>query len=59
MEFPIRPALARAVPTSRTVLVDVLADIGPPLQPVLATPDRDTALQWYETLQPQGVEGIL
>ncbi|MEU3319122.1 hypothetical protein [Streptomyces sp. NPDC006785] len=21
--------------------------------------DRDTALQWYETLQPQGVEGIV
>ncbi|MEU8452748.1 hypothetical protein ACFY72_35355 [Streptomyces globisporus] len=37
----------------------VLAAIGPPLQPVLATADRDTALQWYETLQPQGVEGIV
>lgn len=43
----------------RTVLVDVLAVIGPPLQPVLATADRDTAPQWYETLQPQGVEGIV
>lgn len=50
---------ARPYTERRTVLVDVLAAIGPPLQPVLATADRDTALQWYETLQPQGVEGIV
>uniref|UniRef100_UPI003F8F6D60 ATP-dependent DNA ligase n=1 Tax=Streptomyces sp. st140 TaxID=1828052 RepID=UPI003F8F6D60 len=50
---------ARPCTERRTVLVDVLADVGPPLQPVLATADRDTALQWYETLQPQGVEGIV
>ncbi|MCT6782229.1 hypothetical protein LXH09_37030 [Streptomyces sp. CS7] len=50
---------ARPYTERRAVLVEVLADVGPPLQPVLATPDRDTALQWYETLQPQGVEGIL
>ncbi|MFD4130370.1 hypothetical protein ACFXKK_34075 [Streptomyces globisporus] len=52
--LPARPYTER-----RTVLVDVPADVGPPLQPVLATADRDTALQWYETLQPQGVEGIV
>ncbi|MEU4032422.1 ATP-dependent DNA ligase [Streptomyces anulatus] len=50
---------ARPYTERRTVLVDVLADVGPPLQPVLATSDRDTALQWYATLQPQGVEGIV
>ncbi|MET9771389.1 hypothetical protein [Streptomyces sp. NPDC006415] len=50
---------ARPYTERRIVLVDVLAAIGPPLQPVLATVDRDTALQWYETLQPQGIEGIL
>ncbi|MEU8772030.1 hypothetical protein AB0C94_34450 [Streptomyces griseus] len=50
---------ARPYTERRTVLVDVLAAIGPPLQPVLATADRGTALHWYETLQPQGVEGIV
>ncbi|MET9097189.1 hypothetical protein ABZX72_34495 [Streptomyces cyaneofuscatus] len=50
---------ARPYAERRTVLVDALADVGPPLQPVLATADRDTALQWYETLHPQGVEGIV
>ncbi|WP_331735647.1 hypothetical protein OG333_37205 (plasmid) [Streptomyces anulatus] len=50
---------ARPYTERRTVLADVLADAGPSLQPVLATDDRDTALQWYETLQPQGVEGIV
>ncbi|MFE8979089.1 hypothetical protein ACFYM7_37620 [Streptomyces cyaneofuscatus] len=50
---------ARPYTERRAVLVDVLADVGPPLQPVLATADRVTALQWYETLQPQGVEGIV
>jgi ATP-dependent DNA ligase len=50
---------ARPYTERRAVLVEVLADVGPPLQPVLATSDRSTALQWYETLQPQGVEGIV
>ncbi|MFB6908021.1 DNA ligase [Streptomyces bacillaris] len=43
----------------RALLEDVLQGVGPPLQPVLATSDRTTALQWYETLQEQGVEGIV
>ncbi|MFD4291548.1 hypothetical protein ACFWRD_33745 [Streptomyces sindenensis] len=50
---------ARPYTERRTVLVEVLAAIGPPLQPVLATADRGTALQWYATLQPQGGEGIV
>lgn len=50
---------ARPYTERRALLADVLADAGPSLQPVLATADRDTALQWYETLQPQGVEGIM
>ncbi|MFI0020069.1 ATP-dependent DNA ligase [Streptomyces griseus] len=50
---------ARPYTERRTVLEDVLQDVGPPLQPVLATSNRDTALEWYETLQPQGVEGIV
>ncbi|MFI1786155.1 ATP-dependent DNA ligase [Streptomyces rubiginosohelvolus] len=50
---------ARPYTERRALLVDVLADVGPPLQPVLATDDRATALEWYETLQAQGIEGIV
>lgn len=50
---------ARPYTERRALLEDVLQGMGPPLQPVLATSDRTTALQWYETLQEQGVEGIL
>ncbi|MFD4025817.1 hypothetical protein ACFWRV_20255 [Streptomyces sp. NPDC058576] len=50
---------ARPYTERRTVLVVVLADVDPPLQSVLATVDQDTTLQWYETLQPQGVEDIV
>ncbi|MFJ4609451.1 ATP-dependent DNA ligase [Streptomyces griseus] len=35
---------ARPYTERRTVLADVLTRVGPPLQPVLATADRDTAL---------------
>ncbi|MFD7859143.1 hypothetical protein ACFV6B_33430 [Streptomyces microflavus] len=50
---------ARPYTERRAVLVEVLADVGPSLQAVLATSDRSTALEWYEVLQPQGVEGIV
>ncbi|MEU2907947.1 hypothetical protein ABZ771_34535 [Streptomyces globisporus] len=46
---PARPYTER-----RAVLVDVLADVGPPLQPVLATADRDTALQWLRDAPAAG-----
>jgi hypothetical protein len=36
-----------------------LADIGPPLEVVLAGTDRTTALAWYEGLAPLGVEGLV
>ncbi|MFD8406036.1 hypothetical protein ACFV1G_15320 [Streptomyces anulatus] len=45
---------ARALAARRcTERRTVLADVGPPLQPVLAADDRSTALHWYETLQPR------
>ncbi|UTR83643.1 DNA ligase [Streptomyces cavourensis] len=50
---------ARPYTERRALLEDVLQGVGPPLQPVLATSDRTTALQWYGTLQAQGVEGIV
>ncbi|WP_405699039.1 hypothetical protein OG209_05015 [Streptomyces sp. NBC_01383] len=51
----------RALPYTerRALLLDVLADVGPPIQAVPATDDRETALHWYEALQAQGVEGIV
>ncbi|ATM24862.1 DNA ligase (plasmid) [Streptomyces alboflavus] len=43
----------------RQLLLDVLAPLGPPLQPVPATDDYETAMVWYESLQAQGIEGIV
>ncbi|MFE1476566.1 DNA ligase [Streptomyces cyaneofuscatus] len=43
----------------RALLLEVLQDVGPPLQAVPATDDRETALVWYEALRPQGVEGLV
>ncbi|MEU7028867.1 RNA ligase family protein [Streptomyces sp. NPDC046275] len=50
---------ARRYTARRELLLDLLADVGPPIQPVPATDDRETALVWYETLQTQGIEGIV
>ncbi|MGC5401910.1 hypothetical protein ACPXCP_39990 [Streptomyces sp. DT20] len=51
----------RALPYTdrRALLLEALADVGPPIQPVPATDDRDIALTWYELLQAQGIEGIV
>ncbi|MFG2630651.1 DNA ligase [Streptomyces sp. NPDC048473] len=43
----------------RAYLLELLADLGPPIQPVQATDDREVALHWYEALQAQGIEGIV
>lgn len=43
----------------RQVLLDVLADVGPPIVPVWSTTDLDEALLWYEALEGTGVEGIV
>lgn len=43
----------------RRLLLELLEDVGPPIQPVPATDDRDTALVWYEVLQEQGIEGLV
>ncbi|MEU3433138.1 hypothetical protein [Streptomyces sp. NPDC006863] len=50
---------ARPYGERRALLVETLREIGPPLQPVLATDDREVALEWYETLRAQGIEGIV
>ncbi|MFE9255400.1 ATP-dependent DNA ligase [Streptomyces sp. NPDC006879] len=43
----------------RTLLVDLLLPLGPPLQPVPMTTDPPEALTWYETLSAQGIEGLV
>ncbi|MER5888899.1 hypothetical protein ABT160_34160 [Streptomyces sp. NPDC001941] len=43
----------------RALLLDVLSGLGPPIQPVPATDDRETALVWYENLLDQGIEGVV
>ncbi|MFE3906128.1 hypothetical protein ACFXPY_39245 [Streptomyces sp. NPDC059153] len=43
----------------RAYLLELLADVGPPIQPVPATDDPDVALAWHEALQSDGIEGIV
>ncbi|MFE6159570.1 ATP-dependent DNA ligase [Streptomyces sp. NPDC056486] len=51
----------RALPYEerRARLVRILGPLGPPLQPVPMTTDRETALTWYETLPATGIEGLV
>ncbi|MCZ4099259.1 MULTISPECIES: ATP-dependent DNA ligase [Streptomyces] len=41
------------------LLRTALRDLAPQVQTVLATTDRAVALDWYETLVPHGVEGLV
>ncbi|MEU5976333.1 DNA ligase [Streptomyces sp. NPDC047315] len=50
---------ARPYEERRQHLLDVLADIGPPIEPVWSTTDREQALGWYEALRGTGVEGLV
>ncbi|MGW1137209.1 ATP-dependent DNA ligase [Streptomyces zhihengii] len=43
----------------RQLLLDLVGDLGPPIQAVPATDDYETAMVWYEALQAQEVEGIV
>ncbi|MFD0509335.1 hypothetical protein ACFQ0G_53505 [Streptomyces chiangmaiensis] len=43
----------------RELLLELLEDLGPPLQVVPATDDRETAAVWYEVLLDQGIEGLV
>ncbi|MFC7912098.1 DNA ligase-like domain-containing protein [Streptomyces nigra] len=47
--FPdLRP---RPYSERRQVLLDVLADVGPPIEPVWSTTDRDEALLWSRSVR--------
>ncbi|MEV0324422.1 ATP-dependent DNA ligase [Streptomyces sp. NPDC050658] len=50
---------ARPYEERRAHLVHLLDPLGPPLQPVPMTTDRETALTWYEALTDTGVEGLV
>ncbi|MFE7113726.1 hypothetical protein ACFU98_47215 [Streptomyces sp. NPDC057575] len=43
----------------RALLLELLADVGPPVQVTPATDDRDVAVLWYDALREQGIEGIV
>ncbi|MER7171723.1 ATP-dependent DNA ligase [Streptomyces mesophilus] len=43
----------------REELVSLLAPLGPPLQAVPMTTDRELALSWYEGLRDTGIEGLV
>ncbi|MFJ5026092.1 ATP-dependent DNA ligase [Streptomyces goshikiensis] len=43
----------------RRLMLALLEHVGPPIQAVPATDDRETALIWYQALQEQGIEGIV
>ncbi|WP_331754289.1 DNA ligase [Streptomyces sp. NBC_00826] len=43
----------------RALLLELLADVDPPIQAVPATDDRDVAVLWYDALREQGIEGIV
>ncbi|MGW1674562.1 ATP-dependent DNA ligase [Streptomyces sp. NPDC002324] len=45
--------------TRRGFLLDALGDMGPPIQAVPATDDVETARDWYESLRPLGIEGLV
>lgn len=49
-----RPYLER-----RQALLDVLAELPPPIQAVPATDDPDVARAWIEQLAGQGIEGVV
>lgn len=53
-DYRARPYLER-----RRALVDLLAPLGPPLQPVPATTDRAEAARWLEDLRAAGIEGLV
>ncbi|MCX4783940.1 DNA ligase [Streptomyces sp. NBC_01264] len=50
---------ARPYVERRALLLEVLEGLGPPLQVVPATDDREVALVWHELLREQGVEGLV
>ncbi|MGW6917740.1 non-homologous end-joining DNA ligase [Kitasatospora sp. NPDC054939] len=59
LAVPGRDVRARPLVERRRLLLAVLADVPPPIQPVMATTDRAEALAWMEQLADSGVEGLV
>ncbi|WP_328889130.1 ATP-dependent DNA ligase [Streptomyces sp. NBC_00316] len=60
LQHPVHGAVARRPYTERrALLLDLLADVDPPIQAAPATDDYETAEHWYRALQAQGIEGIV
>ncbi|MFD9453486.1 hypothetical protein ACFWBC_10395 [Streptomyces sp. NPDC059985] len=49
----------RSYEARRELLVELVGALGPPLQVVPATDDREVAMVWFEVLQAQGIEGLV
>ncbi|MBK5992926.1 hypothetical protein JHN53_15040 [Streptomyces sp. MBT58] len=53
------PVAARPHTERRALLAEVLQDIGPPIQAIPSTDSRTLAMEWYDVLQAQGLEGVV
>ncbi|MET8502886.1 ATP-dependent DNA ligase [Streptomyces microflavus] len=53
------PVAARPYTERRSLLADVLQDVGPPIQATPSTDSRTLAMEWYDVLQAQGLEGVV
>ncbi|WP_158714259.1 DNA ligase [Kitasatospora aureofaciens] len=58
LAVPGRDVRALPLVERKELLNKILARARPPIEVVMSTRSRDTALQWYDQLQPLGVEGL-
>ncbi|MFB8236541.1 DNA ligase [Kitasatospora purpeofusca] len=59
LALPRRDVRSLPLADRRRLLLAALAEVPPPVQPVLATTDRTEALTWMEQLADTGVEGLV
>ncbi|WP_416873960.1 DNA ligase [Kitasatospora sp. SC0581] len=59
LALPGRDVRALPLTDRRRLLLAALADVPPPIRPVMATTDRAEALEWTERLADTGVEGLV
>lgn len=59
LALPGHDVRARPLRERWELLRELLADVEPPLQLVMATTDRGEAVAWLEALAPTGVEGLV
>ncbi|MFG3229640.1 DNA ligase [Kitasatospora sp. NPDC048194] len=59
LALPGRDVRSLPLTDRRRLLLAALADVPPPIQPVMATTDRAEALEWMAQLADIGVEGLV